>query len=335
MRFTASACAICMAAGPWAGMEDRPLCEWSDAEIRNALLARGEKDIPVTPTTRPLLLRKLERLVQQQLSQATPAHAQFSEISSKGEEPVDTRYQGENSGNSNSQTHDLTPKIEGERVAEDKTFEGYYGVSAGTVEHQAGVQLSPFYTNKSEALKAIRNIPGARFKRFESQEGAEAFSQLKKMEESSAHAVFQVTTSVSEKPNSFPGLKTQDLSRFRKLIENGNIVAFADAVWGNPRHLINSGDAPEILQEGFRYNALHCAVRSKQLGICRELFAILQSDRFWRLVYQDDPEETRLERKSHLIDLYLNMQDKIVSCMCIIWRALETRYLSLPILGMC
>lgn len=298
-------------------MEVRPLCEWSDAEIRNALLARGEKDIPVTPTTRPLLLRKLEGLVQQQLNPAlaTAVHS-VSEISSEGEKPAGTRFQGENNVKLNSLNHDLTPENQGVGVAEDTQFEGYYGVAAGTVEHQAGVQLSPFYTKKSEAVKAIKKIPGARFKKFESQEGAEAFSQLKKMEQSSAHIVFQVTTnSVSEKPNSFPGLKTQDLSRFRKLIENGDIVTFADAVWGNPRHLISSGDAPEILQEGCRYNALHCAVRARQLGVCRELLVILQSDRFWRLVYQDDTEETRLQRKNHLIDLYLNMQDKIVSCM--------------------
>jgi len=91
-------------------MEVRPLCEWSDAEIRNALLARGEKDIPVTPTTRPLLLRKLERLVQQQLNPAlaTAVHS-VSEISSEGEKPAGTSFQGEN----NVKLHDLTPKNPG------------------------------------------------------------------------------------------------------------------------------------------------------------------------------------------------------------------------------
>ena len=197
-----------------------------------------------------------------------------------------------------------------EKERENAQFEGYYGVATGKVECQVGAQLSPFYTNKSEALKAIRNIPGARFKKFESQESAEAFSEITWVNKVQSNVV----APVNEKPNHFPGLKTQDLSKFRKLIENGETAAFTDAVWGNPRHLISSGDAPEILQEGFRYNALHCAVRARQLSICRELFVILQSDWFWKLVYQDDSEETHLQRRTHLVDLYLNMQDKIVSC---------------------
>ena len=289
-------------------MEDRPLCEWSDAEIRSALLARGEKDIPVTPTTRPLLLSKLGRLLQKHPHTSNLV----SEVGSEDEESTGTASQRQNS--CKTPVHDGTGSgKQEERETEDAQFEGYYGVATGKVEFQTGVQLSPFYTNKSEALKAIRNIPGARFKKFESQEGAEAFSMLREI---TWHDKVQanVVVSVSEKPNNFPGLKTQDLTKFRKLIENGETSAFTDAVWSNPRHLITSGDAPEILQEGFRYNALHCAVRARQLSICRELFLVLQSDWFWKLVYQDDSEETHLQRRTHLIDLYLNMQDKIVSC---------------------
>ena len=289
-------------------MEDRPLCEWSDAEIRSALLARGEKDIPVTTTTRPLLLTKLGRLLQKH-----PHTSKLvSEVGSGDEESTGTASQRQDSCRSPVHGGTGSGKQE-ERGTEDAQFEGYYGVATGKVECQAGVQLSPFYTNKSEALKAIRNIPGARFKKFESQEGAEAFSMLREI---TWHDKVQanVVVSVSEKPNNFPGLKTQGLTKFRKLIENGETAAFTDAVWSNPRHLITSGDAPEILQEGFRYNALHCAVRARQLSICRELFVVLQSDWFWKLVYQDDSEETHLQRKTHLVDLYLNMQDKIVSC---------------------
>ena len=295
------------------GMEDRPLCEWSDAEIRNALLARGEKDIPVTPTTRPLLLSKLGRLLQNHPHTSNF----FSEVGSEDKESTGTASQGQDS--CSSLIHGNVKQEEKER--EDTQFEGYYGVATGKVECQVGAQLSPFYTNKSEALKAIRNIPGARFKKFESQESAEAFSEItwgNKVQ-------LSVVAPVSEKPNHFPGLKTPDLSKFRKLIENGETAAFTDAVLGNPRHLISSGDAPEILQEGCRYNALHCAVRARQLSICRELFVILQSDWFWKLVYQDDSEETQLQRRTHLIDLYLNMQDKIVSCCATVSFSFETR----------
>ena len=45
---------------------------------------------------------------------------------------------------------------------------------------------------------------------------------------------------------------------------------------------------------------------------CQELMAILQDHHFWDLVYPNDSDDTVLDRKKHLIDLYLNMQDKIV-----------------------
>ena len=48
---------------------------------------------------------------------------------------------------------------------------------------------------------------------------------------------------------------------------------------------------------------------------------ILQNDEFWRL---NDSPETVVKRRTHLLDLYLNMQDKAVStthntqyCVCV------------------
>lgn len=270
----------------------KPLSEWSDAEIRCALVARGENAVPVTPTTRPLLLRKLERLM---------GEAQEETESEETTSPGHSQPSGEDSGQSTPAASDGSASIE-----------GYYGVAADVSSVQKSVQLSPFYTSRADTLRAIKTLPGARFKKFSSQQDAEAFSQHQggpaEAQNSSAGSIV-----ASEKANNYPKLKTQALTKFRKLIEEGNTAAFADAVWTNPRHLITSGDAPEILQEGFRYNALHCAVKAHQLDICREIFVIVQSNRFWELVYPDDPGEVRAERQRHLIDLYLNMQDKIVS----------------------
>ena len=260
--------------------------EWSDAEIRKALLAHGESsEVPITSTTRPLLLRKLERLQGQPAQKDAAGKEVCSESSSNHQE--------------------------GGYLQEDP-IEGYYGVIGRHL--QPSVELSPFYTRKSEVLKAVKGVPGARFKRFDSQQGAEAFSrQRESAEEGVLHSQDQSTITTSERANSFPRPKVQDLSSLRKLIETGTVEDFVSTVWDNPRTLITSGDAPEILQEGFRYNALHCAVSKGRLDMCQKLIEVIQSNRFWELVYPNDSEAIRAERKSHLLDMYLNVQDKIVS----------------------
>ena len=51
------------------------------------------------------------------------------------------------------------------------------------------------------------------------------------------------------------------------------------------------------------------------LCFLQELMSILQNPDFWRLVYPNDSPESVLRRRTHLIDLYLNMQDRIVRSM--------------------
>ena len=129
----------------------------------------------------------------------------------------------------------------------------------------------------------------------------------------------EITTdaaTISEQANRYPSVKTQDLSRLRKLIEEGKAAEFTDLVWDNPRHLVTSADTPAILQIPSHSNALHCSASQCQLAVCKEVIAIIESSRFWELIYPDDTAETRAKRRDHLIDLYLNMQTKIVSVVC-------------------
>ena len=70
-------------------------------------------------------------------------------------------------------------------------------------------------------------------------------------------------------------------------------------VWDNPRHLITSGDTPGILQIPTRSNALHCGASQCQLAVCKEVIAIIESSRFWELIYPDDSAETRAKRREH------------------------------------
>ncbi len=267
--------------------------QWSDEELRQALHEHGLcQGIPVESSTRQFLIRKLQGALNTPPSAVPAATAQV---------PESTKVNTEQSNR---------PLMKAE---------GYYGVAAvlstpnddGTTGH---LHLSPFYMNKSDALKAIKGIPGARFKKFDSQSKAESFSQQNNNEPGRDERDSGQVSSPDknfEKANTFPSLKTPDLSRFRIMIEKGDIEYFLECVQKNPRYLITSGDAPEILKPPTRYNALHCAVIAGQVDICRHLLWVLQDNKFWAMVYpDDDPENVRPSRKEHLLDLYLNMQDK-------------------------
>ena len=295
----------------------KPIADYSDAEIRDALIAYGQLDVPaVTSLTRSILQRKLEKLLQAGSSTVIQQQPTCAEAPSASEPAaVESASRGEST-----------------RSDQEDKPEGYYGVAAAPNE-QSEVPLSPYYTSKREVLLAIKGskLKGARFKRFESPQCAEAYSRHHGNFEAAAEAG---SSSVegradpspqpgtpseaplkTEKANSYPSLKQQNHTALRQLIEAGNTAVFAKCVWENPRHLVTAGDAPEVLQPGNRYNALHCAVRKGQLGVCKELFSIVESDSFWKLLYPDDSEDVRKDRKRRLIDLYLNVPDKV--CVCV------------------
>ena len=260
------------------GFSDKAVSEWSDEEIKTALSTLGGVQVPVTSTTRPMLEKRVEKLL---LGRGIGSEDRKDIGLDEGpcsRTPCSPRGDG---------TTSVQP-ANGVRESE-ANFEGYYGVTASTEGTSGSLQLSPFYTSRSDALKAIKNVPGARFKKFKSQASAEAFSNspgrqrngelvsttktvpgVAAVEPESVSTAVQRPSAVGDKPNQFPSLKTQCLSKFRRLIESGNVAGFAQAVWSNPRYLVNCyGDAPEILQPGFRYNALHCAVKAGNVEMCK------------------------------------------------------------------
>ena len=292
-------------------MSSRPLAEWSDDDIRKALVSLGENVVPITDTTRPFLLRKIEKSLQ-----------------APSEDTPDTTQRDSEPG---SATESLKAN-EGALQEENIPVEGYYVLvqsqymplvdnSEATDSEQSEIeQPCPLYTTKAAAVKAMKSTPGGRFKKFESKEAALAFWKTQqillqqqdgsKAADSSEDPALSKPGVSGEKANNYPSLKTPALNQFRKLIEGGKLEQFSESIWSNPRYLITSGDTPEILQLSCRYNALHCAVKSGQLELCKELMNIVQGDRFWELVYPDDSDAVRQRRKDHLVDLYLNGQDK-------------------------
>ena len=248
---------------------DKPVSQWSNDEIQAALVTLGSANLPVTRTTRPLLERKIEKLLFKKQQEPTIQHTDDPQLSNQAQLSVGACPEGL----ADSQTAQLTPDTE------------YYGVSAevstGTTAPQT---LSPFYTTQSDAVRAIKSIPGARFKKFTTRASAEAFSSSPvdhhtggSLRGQSPATTTTTTTTRQQHPvtdrersNQFPSVKTQDLSRFRQLVEGGDVGEVSRVVWANPRYLVNCGsDTPEIVQPGFRYNVLHCAVQAGKLEICK------------------------------------------------------------------
>ena len=260
------------------GFSDKAVSEWSNEEIQAALSTLGGVQVPVTSTTRSTLEKRVQKL-----------------LLGRGNGSEDRKESGLEEGPCNgtscSPHRDCVTSVQpanGVRESE-ADFEGYYGVTASAEGTSGSLQLSPFYTSLSDTLKEIKNVPGARFKKFNSQANAEAFSNspgrqrngevvstrrtapgAAGVEPEPGNTAAQRPTEVGDKPNQFPSLKTPCLSKFRQLIESGNNAGFAQAVGSNPRYLINCDrDAPEILQPGCRYNALHCAVKAGNVEICK------------------------------------------------------------------
>ncbi|XP_053725601.1 ankyrin repeat and LEM domain-containing protein 2 [Synchiropus splendidus] len=184
------------------------------------------------------------------------------------------------------------------------------------------------YTDKKDALQAVKMMKGARFKAFSNREDAERFAKgacdyVASPNKSAlcvspvkpgpvlGKEIMEVDTINRERANSFKSLRTQDLTaKLRKAVEKGDEVAFKELVWSNPRYLIGSGDNPTIVQEGCRYNVMHVAAKENQAGITQLLLDTLENPEFMRLMYPDDQEVMLQQRIRYIVDLYLNTPDK-------------------------
>lgn len=204
----------------------------------------------------------------------------------------------------------------------------YYGVCPMWDDVLARNERAHVYTDKKDALQAVKMMKGARFKAFPNREDAEKFakgicdyfpspnkstpcvSPLKQGLVISKDNI-EVDTINRERANSFKSPRTQDLTaKLRKAVEKGDEVAFRDLVFNNPRYLIGSGDNPTIVQEGCRYNVMHVAAKENQAGIVQLLLDTLENPEFMRLMYPDDQEDMLQKRICYIVDLYLNTPDK-------------------------
>ncbi|XP_036954736.1 ankyrin repeat and LEM domain-containing protein 2 [Acanthopagrus latus] len=204
----------------------------------------------------------------------------------------------------------------------------YYGVCPLWDDVLARNERAHVYTDKKDALQAVKMMKGARFKAFPIREDAEKFAKgicdYFPSPNKSTPCVspvkpglvmgkdhMEVDTINRERANSFKSPRTQDLTaKLRKAVEKGDEVAFSELVWNNPRYLIGSGDNPTIVQEGCRYNVMHVAAKENQAGVAQLLLDTLENPEFMRLMYPDDQEVMLQKRIRYIVDLYLNTPDK-------------------------
>lgn len=204
----------------------------------------------------------------------------------------------------------------------------YYGVCPLWEDVLARNERAHVYTDKKDALQAVKMMKGARFKAFPNREDAEKFAKgicdYFPSPNKSTPCVspvkpglviskdnLEVDTVNRERANSFKSPRTQDLTaKLRKAVEKGDELAFSELVWTNPRYLIGSGDNPTIVQEGCRYNVMHVAAKENQAGIAQLLLDTLENPEFMRLMYPDDQEVMLQKRIHYIVDLYLNTPDK-------------------------
>lgn len=115
---------------------------------------------------------------------------------------------------------------------------------------------------------------------------------------------------VGEKTSSFRGPTSQELIKFRKMIEQNDKESAENLIRSNPRYLVSSGDTPTILKESFRYNALHVAAISKNGEMATLVLETVGDPEFIKLLHGKDDDRTAEDVSNILLDLYLNMPEK-------------------------
>ncbi|XP_029685324.1 ankyrin repeat and LEM domain-containing protein 2 isoform X1 [Takifugu rubripes] len=203
----------------------------------------------------------------------------------------------------------------------------FFGVCPPWDDVLARSERAHVFTDRKDALQAVKTMKGARFKAFPNREDAEKFakgicdyfpSPSKTIPCTSPARAgplvskenMEVDTN-QERANCFKSPRTQDLTaKLRKAVEKGDKEAFSELVWINPRYLIGSGDNPTIVQEGCRYNVMHVAAKENQAGIAQLLLDTLENPDFMHLMYPNDQEDMLQKRIRYIVDLYLNTPDK-------------------------
>lgn len=273
----------------------------SDFELLSELKSLGLKIGPISPTTRRIYERKLSKARGCDVVDSTNKNRSAHDIRETGNSTVYTQLTGS--------TTCALGGLESPTMFYGVCFDVSRSCSEGEVPSVPAV-----FTSKEEALKAAKKCKGARFKGFKTRVEAEGFSRSRSVDQEDSSAVKNSMPSPTDPVSNFKGPTPQELVKFRNVIERGLRQEFLETVLKNPRYLIGPGDTPVILQEGFRYNAIHVAVKNNRKDMCKLIIDILESQHFWNILFSQESQSLINDQRIHfLVDMYLNTPDKGVS----------------------
>lgn len=182
-----------------------------------------------------------------------------------------------------------------------------------------GLKLFPvnlISTEKEKIIDLIKKHNGSRFKSFDKFEDALKFV-LKDSEESSNENEEKEDENPIAKPTNslevpYQSLDVYQLNNFKRLIEAKNLDSVQKLVEKNPRYLIsNHFDSPTIIVQGARYNAIHLAIRNQFPEFLNYVLETISSLEFVGKMNENISQESLIEARNHILDLYLNTPDKV------------------------
>lgn len=194
--------------------------------------------------------------------------------------------------------------------SENKKFYAAYLTSKG-------LKLGPLdliSTEKEKIIELIKKHNGSRFKSFDKFEDALKFVLKNSNESSNENGDDENHISIPTNTIEvlYQSVDVYQLNNFKRLIEAKNLDSVQKLVEKNPRYLIsNHFDSPTIIVQGARYNAIHLAIRNKFPELLNYVLETISSLDFVGKMNENISQESLIEARNHILDLYLNTPDKI------------------------
>ncbi len=290
----------------------------SHQELSSKLKSLGLKSGPIMAATRKVFENLLRRYYAEQCQTNREASAEDTK-------EANNEACTDNSRNSNGFTHEQSENSLGGVNKDDFEIQNsktcrpnscidesepavYYSICRSVQESSSDSNKNEnplVYTSLTDALAFMKSIKNSRLKSFSTRSEAECFSV------SSYDEPIVPISSVNEPGILYKSPTPQDLTIFRKKVESGALDEVKSLVYSNPKYLFSSIEMPVILQEGCRYNAMHIAVKSNKLQMCKLVIEILNDEQFWKLMFpnNDDIVSNKI-RKARILDYFVNNPDK-------------------------